>query len=402
MARKITKLTWEGKIPVTKWTLFYSRVLSLLAKKQGVDLHLILQSVPEGGISELEYRKIISALRDLDLDTTVQMEEEETDDPAVLQEEEPEFQEYEAPLDTKSERLRRTREGSDTPRHSRPSDSKVVPTQAEISGMPEHEVTLWKDWTAVARSVDQAGRNLHERFHGVPIATEQFREEVAKTSDYNPSGILITDYCYSLINEAPYSFCFPLFEFLERGTYRYLGANQAYNGLITWKPTGGNGPLTVGRWENGRCFLRYDPRAERAKRRNAWSMSENPSGWGSSTSRPGSKDYTKYQFRGSSYNKCRLVLAVVREHVRQHPDISMVQIQLAFPDKVQGSSGIIRPFKDVYQKGDLQRRFFMKQEDRVRIASGREEAVVCTQWGTGNIGQFLEQAARLGYEIKPE
>lgn len=266
MARKITRLTWEGEIPVTKWTLFYSRVLSLLAKKQGVALNLLLQSVPEGGLSEHEYKAVTSALRDLDLDSSIQVEEEETNEPVAAEEEEPEPEPV-PPADSRQQaRVRPIRASSATPRHSRPSDSKVIPTQAEISAMPEHDVTLWQNWNSLARHVDQAGRSLHERFGGAPIETGQFKEEIARISDYEPSGILATDYCYNLINEAECVFRFPVFEFLRRGSYRYLGPNFPYDGPVTWRPTGGDGPLVVGRWDKGRCYLRYDPRAARAKR----------------------------------------------------------------------------------------------------------------------------------------
>ena len=98
------------------------------------------------------------------------------------------------------------------------------------------------------------------------MTTKQFKDEVTKVSHYNPSGILVTDFCYNLINEADYSFRFPLFEFLARGSYRYLGPNLLYDGPITWKPMGGDGLLVVGRWEKGRCYLRFDPRVARARR----------------------------------------------------------------------------------------------------------------------------------------
>ena len=134
--------------------------------------------------------------------------------------------------------------------------------------MPEYEVTLWKNWTDVDRDVDQAGRNLHVRFRGTPIATKQFKEEIAKISKYASSGTQPTDYSYNLLNEGEDVFLFPLFECLERGSYRYLGPNFEFDGPITWKPSGGDGTRIVGRWEKGRCYLQYDPRAARAKRRS--------------------------------------------------------------------------------------------------------------------------------------
>ena len=114
------------------------------------------------------------------------------------------------------------------------------------------------------------------------------------------------------------------------------------------------------------------------------------------------RDFTRYRFRGESFGKCRLVLAVVREYARTHPGVSLVQLQVAFPDKVQGSLGVVRPLKQISESAELHRRYFVKAKDWVHIANGHEDVVVCTQWGTANIGRFLDRAQELGYEIGPE
>lgn len=116
----------------------------------------------------------------------------------------------------------------------------------------------------------------------------------------------------------------------------------------------------------------------------------------------GARDYTKYLFQNQVYGKNRLVLAVVKAHVRANPGISLVQLQTAFPDSLQGSLGVIRPLNPTLESAELQRRYFFKPDERLRIGGGRDEAVVCTQWGTGNIGRFLDQAASLGFQIEPE
>lgn len=46
----------------------------------------------------------------------------------------------------------------------------------------------------------------------------------------------------------------PVLEWINRGTYRYLGANFEYNGIIIHHPQGGI-PYKIGYWENGRLLF---------------------------------------------------------------------------------------------------------------------------------------------------
>ena len=68
---------------------------------------------------------------------------------------------------------------------------------------------------------------------------------------------------FSIKNVAAYSYnrwnrgmsdIFPVLEWINRGTYRYLGANFEYNGIIIHHPQGGI-PYKIGQWENGRLLF---------------------------------------------------------------------------------------------------------------------------------------------------
>lgn len=119
-------------------------------------------------------------------------------------------------------------------------------------------------------------------------------------------------------------------------------------------------------------------------------------------------DYTKYALNGSyPLGKNEFVLAVVKEYIKQHPektykeleDIFKPQFQLGGNriDSTKGSNGpgVIRPLAIIEQK---------RQENRyhkeVLFSSDKVPFKVCTQWGIGNIGNIVELAKRLGYEVK--
>jgi hypothetical protein len=68
---------------------------------------------------------------------------------------------------------------------------------------------------------------------------------------------------FSIKNVAAYSYnrwnrgmsdISPVLEWINRGTYRYLGANFEYNGIIIHHPQGGI-PYKIGYWENGRLLF---------------------------------------------------------------------------------------------------------------------------------------------------
>jgi len=68
---------------------------------------------------------------------------------------------------------------------------------------------------------------------------------------------------FSIKNVAAYSYnrwnrglsdIFPVLEWINRGTYRYLGANFEYNGIIIHHPQGGI-PYKIGHWENGKLLF---------------------------------------------------------------------------------------------------------------------------------------------------
>ncbi|MBR6479951.1 MAG: hypothetical protein IKT04_05565 [Clostridia bacterium] len=115
-------------------------------------------------------------------------------------------------------------------------------------------------------------------------------------------------------------------------------------------------------------------------------------------------DKTKYWFEGKKYGKNRLVLAVVKQFVKDNPDVSAAKLKDVFDSSLQGSLGVIKTEKELRDSYDneeeAEKRFFSKNKEDTIYTSDGEKCYVCTQWGKANIGAFIERAERLNYEIQ--
>lgn len=110
------------------------------------------------------------------------------------------------------------------------------------------------------------------------------------------------------------------------------------------------------------------------------------------------KDTTKYLFNGSPYGKGRLVLAVVKEYMLQHPDLNAIELTSSFAQRIQGALGVVRTLnfaKDYCS--DYEKRFFTKENEIIHTST--EDCVVCSQWGKFNINNFIRRAEELGFNI---
>lgn len=111
------------------------------------------------------------------------------------------------------------------------------------------------------------------------------------------------------------------------------------------------------------------------------------------------KDTTKYLFNGSPYGKGRLVLAVVKEYMLQHPDLNAIELtSSSFAPRIQGALGVVRTLnfaKDYCS--DYEKRFFTKENEIIHTST--EDCVVCSQWGKFNINNFIRRAEELGFNI---
>jgi hypothetical protein len=113
------------------------------------------------------------------------------------------------------------------------------------------------------------------------------------------------------------------------------------------------------------------------------------------------RDATKYQFRGSTYGKGRLVLAVVHAFVEdRNGSVTHKGLMEAFPKQLQGSIGVVMPLseaQDIYDRTG-HKRHFLRPNEIVRASP--TDMAVCTEWGKGNINSFIERALALGFDIE--
>ncbi len=117
---------------------------------------------------------------------------------------------------------------------------------------------------------------------------------------------------------------------------------------------------------------------------------------------PGSsKDTTRYEFKGEMYGKGRLVLAIVKRYVADHPGITYAQLEEAFPRAVQGSFGVVATIdaaNHIYASSG-RKRYFLEPEEQIELVDSK--IAVSREWGVGNIERLLVRAASLGYAVKP-
>ncbi len=112
------------------------------------------------------------------------------------------------------------------------------------------------------------------------------------------------------------------------------------------------------------------------------------------------RDTTRYNFGGVVYPKKRLVYAVVKNYVDEHPNITCAELKRVFDKSLQGSLGVVENVELAMRRGDAeyQVRFFTGKDEILHLKDG--DMVVCTQWGIMNIPRFLAVAEQLGYQIK--
>ncbi len=116
--------------------------------------------------------------------------------------------------------------------------------------------------------------------------------------------------------------------------------------------------------------------------------------------RKSSKDYTRYLFQGNSYNKRKLVLAVIQQWVSKNKPSNISELLKAFPQEIRsgGLFVLVEEAKGIYDRQGIYRHFL--GDDEVLEFPDSTQYAASNQWGKGNIEKFINQAKKIGYEIE--
>lgn len=90
---------------------------------------------------------------------------------------------------------------------------------------------------------------LHDKINKVVTASD-VKNTLHELYGTNLDSIILSDYCYNRNNNG-IAFKKHLFEYITRSSYKYLGENCLYTGLIYQKPKGFEREVVVGEWING-------------------------------------------------------------------------------------------------------------------------------------------------------
>lgn len=112
-----------------------------------------------------------------------------------------------------------------------------------------------------------------------------------------------------------------------------------------------------------------------------------------------SRDLTKYRFNGKTYGKGRLVLAIVSFFVTQNPEITFDELRARFPNRLQGSLGVVEDLSSLSEAAKRNRRYFARPDEVIHLPNEDRSVVVCSQWGL-NTRDFIDYVtSSFGYEI---
>lgn len=104
---------------------------------------------------------------------------------------------------------------------------------------------------------EQIKEILHDKINKV-VTLSDVKNTLHKLYGTNPDSIILSDYCYNRYNNG-IAFNKHLFEYITRSTYKYVGENYLYTGLIFHKPNGYEREVVIGEWINGEKSLFEQP-----------------------------------------------------------------------------------------------------------------------------------------------
>ncbi len=111
------------------------------------------------------------------------------------------------------------------------------------------------------------------------------------------------------------------------------------------------------------------------------------------------RDLTKYRFNGVTYGKGRLVHAIVSHYIQHHPDITFDELLAKFPNRLQGSLGVVEELSQITDASKRNHRYFARPDELIQLPKEQRTVVVSSQWGL-NTRDFINYVTEaFGYQI---
>jgi len=113
------------------------------------------------------------------------------------------------------------------------------------------------------------------------------------------------------------------------------------------------------------------------------------------------RDLTRYAWEcqgasGSNLPKSGLVLDIISHYATTHCGLTLEELKNAFPDKLQGTLGVVASLEDAQPKNySGHKRFYINKP--IELANGL--GAVCNYWHYKNIDVFITHAEKHGYKI---
>lgn len=86
------------------------------------------------------------------------------------------------------------------------------------------------------------------------ITPSEIIDQLKNKFGTNPDSVILSDYCYNRFNKG-ISFNKHLFQYINRSSYKYLGEQYPFNGLIFHKAKGSEEETVIGEWKNGEKII---------------------------------------------------------------------------------------------------------------------------------------------------
>jgi len=101
------------------------------------------------------------------------------------------------------------------------------------------------------------------------------------------------------------------------------------------------------------------------------------------------RDFSKFEFKGITYNKARLVNKILKTIIEFKPNITYAELERLIPQNLQGSIGVFTTSENAQEIFDRtgHKRYYLKSDELIELSDST--IATSTQWGIGNIEPFV-------------